>query len=116
MSLFNWFSNLFGDSDDITSNSTNMGVNPATGLPMMDDSMIDVGGNPYGTDLNDNSSTSVSTFNDDDFPTSTPAFDNNGFSSDDSFSSSGGNSFSAFDDDDSSFGGSGVGGFGGDGF
>ena len=67
MDLINWFSNLFGDSDDITSNSTNMGVNPATGLPMMDDSMTDVGGNPYGTDLNDDSAASTSAFDDDGF-------------------------------------------------
>ena len=29
----------------------NQDINPANGLPMMDDS-VDVGGNPYGTDLN----------------------------------------------------------------
>jgi hypothetical protein len=95
MGLFNWFSDLFSDSDSASS-SMDMGVNPATGLPMMDDSMIDVAGNPYGTDLDDNSSASASAFNDD------------GFSSDDSFSSSGSGGFSAFDDDDnSSFGGGG---------
>lgn len=104
MGLFNWFSDLFGNSDDINSYFTNFGVNPATGLPMMDDSMIDAGGNSYGTDLNDDSATFTS------------AFDDNGFSSDDSFSSSGSGGFSAFDDDDSSFGGSGGGGFGGDRF
>lgn len=27
-------------------------INPATGLPLIDDSYIDVGGNPYGTTLN----------------------------------------------------------------
>ena len=66
MGLFNWFSDLFGHSDDINSDSTNLGVNPATGLPMMDDSMIDVDGNPYGTDLNDDSATFTSAFDDDD--------------------------------------------------
>ena len=66
MGLFNWFSDLFGNSDDINSDSTNIGVNPATGLPMMDDSMIDAGGNPYGTDLNDDSATSISAFDGDD--------------------------------------------------
>ena len=66
MGLFNWFFDLFDNSDDINSDSTNLGVNPATGLPMMDDSMIDVGGNPYGTDLNDDSATSTSAFDDDD--------------------------------------------------
>ena len=104
MGLFNWFSDLFGNSDDINSDSTNFGVNPTTGLPMMDDSMIDTGGNPYGTDLNDDSATSTS------------AFDDNGFSSNDSFLSSDSGGFSAFDHDDSSFGGSGGGGFGDDGF
>ena len=49
---FNWFSGLFGDSDSASS-TADIGVNPASGLPMMDDSMIDVAGNPYGTDLND---------------------------------------------------------------
>ena len=29
-------------------------VNPTTGLPMIDESGIDVGGNPYGCDLSDN--------------------------------------------------------------
>jgi hypothetical protein len=38
-------SSLFDDD------SSNLGINPASGLPMMDDSMIDVGGNPYGTDF-----------------------------------------------------------------
>jgi len=27
-------------------------INPANGLPMIDDTGIDVGGNPYGTDWN----------------------------------------------------------------
>ena len=31
---------------------------------MMDDSMIDAGGNPYGTDLNDDSATSTTAFDD----------------------------------------------------
>lgn len=26
-------------------------INPATGLPMIDETYIDVGGNPYGSDL-----------------------------------------------------------------
>ena len=33
---------------------------------MTDDSMIDAGGNPYGTNLNDDSATSASVFDDDD--------------------------------------------------
>jgi hypothetical protein len=28
-------------------------INPATGLPMIDDTYIDVGGNTYGTDMHD---------------------------------------------------------------
>ncbi|MGX9367468.1 hypothetical protein ACTVJH_15750 [Desulfoplanes sp. PS50] len=39
MSISGWFSNLFGTS-----------INPASGLPMNDDSGIDVGGNSFGTD------------------------------------------------------------------
>jgi len=27
-------------------------INPATGLPMLDDAYVDVIGNPYGTDMN----------------------------------------------------------------
>jgi hypothetical protein len=26
-------------------------INPATGLPMLDDAYVDVNGNPYGTDM-----------------------------------------------------------------
>jgi len=26
-------------------------INPATGLPLVDETYVDVGGNPYGTDL-----------------------------------------------------------------
>lgn len=26
-------------------------INPATGLPMVDDAWVDVGGSPYGTDI-----------------------------------------------------------------
>ena len=29
----------------------NQDINPANGLPMIDDTGVDVGGNPYGTDL-----------------------------------------------------------------
>lgn len=38
-------SSLFDDD------SSNLGINPASGLPMMDDSMMDIAGNPYGTDF-----------------------------------------------------------------
>ncbi len=27
-------------------------INPTTGLPLIDDTYVDVGGSPYGTDLN----------------------------------------------------------------
>ena len=39
-----------------TYGSGSMGVNPATGLPMMDNS-VDVHGNPFGTDMNEVDST-----------------------------------------------------------
>lgn len=29
----------------------NPDINPATGLPMIDDTYLDVGGSPYGTDM-----------------------------------------------------------------
>lgn len=77
------------DAEDGFSSATSMfddmdsgpSVNPASGLPMMD-SMIDVAGNPYGTDLHD-------TFGDD-------GFSSGSIGSDDSFMNSG------FDDDFSS--------------
>jgi hypothetical protein len=39
MSIFGWFSSMFGSS-----------VNPSSALPMNKDSGIDIGGNPFGTD------------------------------------------------------------------
>lgn len=57
---------------------TNLGVNPSTGLPMLDDSMLDVGGNVFGCDNSPSSS-----------------FDNDWGSSFDSFDS--GSSFSSDD-------------------
>lgn len=44
MNPFNWLSDLL---------HSDPGINPATGLPMAGDSGIDVGGNPYGTDMSD---------------------------------------------------------------
>lgn len=60
MGIFSFFSNLFSGSNgaDVTSvghsaldHSTGLDINPANGLPMMD-SIMDVGGNVYGTDHN----------------------------------------------------------------
>lgn len=52
MGLFNRVRSFFDDWDWSASSSSAdqpPGVNPATGLPMM--GAIDVGGNPFGTDL-----------------------------------------------------------------
>lgn len=81
MSIWNF---LFGgtDSQSITT------INPANGLPMIDNSIIDVAGNAYGTDSNDWSSSSISDniFSSSDWSSS---------SSSDSFSSSSFDSFSS---------------------
>jgi len=64
MSIFNFLFGWLGDDsiaepdDDLTSQHADTGcsVNPATGLPMLDSDAcggVDVGGNPYGTDLHD---------------------------------------------------------------
>ena len=80
---------------------TNLEINPATGLPMIDDSMIDVAGNVYGTD-------SLETFSDDlhssgldhYLETSSDDFSSFDLTSDDPFQSSLGDHFSSgFDDD-----------------
>lgn len=48
-----FWSNLFGWESSSTDDSS-CGVNPATGLPMIDGcGSFDVGGSPYGTDLHD---------------------------------------------------------------
>jgi hypothetical protein len=50
MSLFgNFFGSLFGGFGS----GTDGGVNPASGLPMIEDSGVDVAGNPWGTDFSD---------------------------------------------------------------
>ena len=124
MGLFNWFSGWFGGGSSLFDEDSPGGgssfdysgpsINPASGLPMMGDSMIDVAGNPYGTDSND----SASVFNDD--PTSTfsdSSFDDNNSSFNSSFDD-GASSFSSFNDDSSSsdFGSFGGGGFSDDNF
>jgi hypothetical protein len=81
MSIWNF---LFGGTD---SQSTTT-INPANGLPMIDNSIIDVAGNAYGTDSNDWSS---STIPDNSFSSS----DWSSSSSSDSFSSSSFDSFSS---------------------
>ncbi|MDY0208362.1 MAG: hypothetical protein RBR82_17330 [Pseudomonas sp.] len=67
---------FFSSSGDDFSSGISQ-INPATGLPMVGDSIggIDVGGNPYGTDISDSISSGI----DDSF----------GSSFDDSFSSGG---------------------------
>ncbi len=89
MGLFSWFSDVFGTSSDSSFDSgpTGMdyGVNPSTGLPMIN-SAIDAGGNCYGC--------SPSSFSSDDSWSSSSAFDSS--SSFDSFSSM--SSTSSFDD------------------
>jgi len=46
-------------TNDVTSSfnhHTNLGINPSSGLPMLDDSMLDVGGNVFGCDNSPSSS------------------------------------------------------------
>jgi len=70
MGIFEWLGGLFSD-DNISSrgidddhHSCTPGVNPATGLPMIDcGNAIDVAGNPYGVDLHDSHGSSA--FSDD---------------------------------------------------
>jgi len=53
MGLFSWFGDLFDNSVSGIggdSHSCTPDINPASGLPMVDNTMIDVGGNIYGTD------------------------------------------------------------------
>ncbi len=72
------FKNMFDNWFDSNNNNDDPEINPATGLPMIDDSGIDVNGNPFGTD-NDNFNNSDIN-NDDDFGNNNnDTFDNNGF-------------------------------------
>lgn len=68
-----FFSTIFGLKND-TSND----INPANGLPMLNDS-IDIEGNPYGTDLSHDHfhDSSSSMFNDDLYDSSSSMFDDN---------------------------------------
>ena len=77
MGLFKW---LFGTSDQSTTSTTD--INPATGLPMTNGiGGVDVGGNPYGVDLDDNDAIGINTNDlngngiDDMFDSSTSSFD-----------------------------------------
>ena len=80
-----------GDSSFLDSDhAAGIEINPASGLPMIDDiGGVDVGGNPYGTDLSDDYSDMSSGFD--------SGFDDSFSSIDDSFSSMD-DSFSSFDD------------------
>ena len=53
---FNFFKFLFDGEDSVTSGTADMpqtGINPSTGLPMIDSGMsgVDVGGSPFGMDV-----------------------------------------------------------------
>ena len=94
MSLFGFLGNLFSlNSDQPTTNSdqptTGTDINPANGLPMIDSS-IDVKGNPWGTDLNN---------------------DHSSFSSHDDFFKNDHNDFGGGGFGGGDFGGGGFGGF-----
>ena len=58
-SICNWF-DVFADvawpcnAIEGTSFCDEPGINPASGLPMIENSCIDVGGSPLGTDIHDN--------------------------------------------------------------
>lgn len=107
MSLLGFFGNLFSLNNAEQSQTTGADVNPANGLPMIDDN-IDVAGNPYGTDLNDfYSSFSLQ----DNFDDHLDISSQNDFGSFDDHASN-----SSFDncggfDDHNNFGGSSFGGF-----
>ncbi len=53
MSLFGFLGNLFSLNNEQPTIGTD--INPANGLPMIDSS-VDVKGNPYGTDFNNDHS------------------------------------------------------------
>lgn len=60
---FNFFNFLFGGDDNASAGTADVPmtfVNPATGLPMIDDGMggVDVGGSPFGMDVHSNISDS----------------------------------------------------------
>ena len=61
MSLFGFLGNLFSLNNDQPTTGTD--INPANGLPMIDSS-IDVKGNPWGTDLNNDHSSFSSSHDD----------------------------------------------------
>lgn len=82
MSLFGFLGNFFSLNNEPPTAGTD--INPANGLPMID-SNIDVKGNPYGTDINN---------------------DHSSFSSHDDFFKNDHNDFGGGD-----FGGGGFGGF-----
>ncbi len=86
MSLFGFLGNLFSLNSDQPTTGTD--INPANGLPMIDSS-IDVKGNPWGTDLNN---------------------DHSSFSSHDDFFKNDHNDHNDFGDS-GGFGGGGFGGF-----
>lgn len=52
MGIFDRFLDFFSSQSSTGSNDLHTDINPATGLPMVSGiGSVDVGGNPYGTDL-----------------------------------------------------------------
>lgn len=51
--IFGWFSSANDDGLPDTNNHSLPEINPATGLPMLDESLggVDAGGSPYGFDI-----------------------------------------------------------------
>lgn len=59
-----FFCSMFSSSTDATPDMADISstvINPATGLPMLGDSIggVDVGGSPYGTDIHSSTSDSL---------------------------------------------------------
>ena len=80
-----WFKNLFNFTSESTT-SICPSINPANGLPMIEESCIDIEGNPYGT--SSFFEESISQFDDDNFFTSSfDSFSDDSWNSDNSWDS-----------------------------
>ena len=87
MSIWNKICGFFGIGDDYTSSqNSGIGINPATSLPILNNSGIDVGGNPLGMDLHQDTWSATSAI-DDHFASSSSIFNDSFGSSFDSFGS-----------------------------
>jgi hypothetical protein len=92
MGIFkNIFGNLFDDNDNGPE------INPATGLPMIDNSGIDVNGNPFGIDNDDFSNSGI---NNDDFSNNSFSGGDLDLGSNDIFNNTDDFNNSGFGDDD----------------